>query len=505
MRPTFKMISCVIGLMFAGMLTGSASAQQLIIAQGTEPETLDAQATAVSSAHNVSFQIEERLVLEGPNGTLIPHLATEWGPGKDDLTWRFKLRPNVFFTDGEPMNAEAVKFSIERVMKPDPKWGSSVAHYVQPVKSVSVIDDHTVEIVTKAPFGLMPKNLIKVAIVPPEYVKKVGNVAFGRHPIGTGPFVFKEWQPARYIRLIRNDKYWGTRPAINEIEFRAIPDPQTRVSALLSGDVELITQLPVEAVGEVKSHSGVKVLGTPSMRNMVLVLNTLKAGPLKDVRVRQALNYAIDKKAIVDNTLRGYGNVLNGQTLTDLYFGYNPKLKPYPYDPAKARSLLAAAGDARGLKLEFAIPRGRYMNDVEVAQLIAAYLEAVGIQVTIKPYEWAPYIAMLTPKKLPDLSLWGWANTPADADSEIGQTMSTHPYNYYINPKFDALMLKARAISDEEKRRELYTEATSLMREEAPNVWLYQQFDLYGVSDKVKGWKPRADEFLVFDGVTVQP
>ncbi len=504
MKILSAIAACIIGLGMSVLVAHQALAQTLIIAQGTEPETLDAQATAVSAAHNASFQILERLVLETQSGTLVPHLAVSWGPGRDDRTWRFKLRPNVFFTDGEPLDAAAVKFSIERLLKPDPKWGSSVAHYVQPVASVAVVDKLTVEVVTKSPFGLMPKNLVKVAIVPPEYVKKVGNAAFGRNPVGTGPFMFKEWSPGQYIRLIRNDNYWGKKPTLAELEFRAIPDPQTRVSALLAGDVHLITQLPVQDIARVKAEAGVEVVGTPSLRNMVLVLNTLKAGPLKDVRVRQALNYAVDKQAIVDKTLNGYGKVLRGQTLTDYYFGYNPKLEPYPYDPGKARALLEAAGHKEGLSLDFAIPRGRYMNDVEVSQTIAAYLEAVGIRVNIQPYEWAPYIGMLTPKKLPDLSLWGWAVTPADADSEIGQTISTHPFNYYINPNFDELMFKARAISDESQRLALYAKATTLMRQEAPNVWLYQQYDLYGVSKAVKGWKPSPDEFLVFTDVTLE-
>jgi len=499
-RVTLVFLSAVASLGAAGAF----GATRLIVAQGTEPETLDAQATAVSAAHNVSFQIAERLVLETENGSLEPALAVKWGPGKDDRTWRFTLRPNVFFSNGEPLDAEAVRFSIERLMKPDPKWGSSAAHYVQPIESVSVIDKSTVEIVTKRPFGLLPKNLIKVGIVPPEYTKKVGNMAFAREPIGSGPFVLKEWKQGRYILLARNEKYWGTKPVVDEVEFRAIPDPQTRVSALQAGDAHLITQFPVQEVQEAKRATKYAMVGTASLRNMVLVINTLKAGPLQDKRVRQALNYAIDKQAIVDKVLMGYGKVLKGQLLSEFYFGFNPSLEPYPYDPRKAKELLAAAGYPNGFALEFATPRGRYMNDTEVAQLIAAYLEAVGVQVKLQQYEWAPYIAMLTPKKLPELSFWGWAVTPADADSELGNTVSTHPFSYYRNPKFDEIMASAAETSDEPRRLSFYRQATELAREEATNVWLYQQYDLYGASSRLKNWKPRPDEFLNFIPVSLQ-
>jgi peptide/nickel transport system substrate-binding protein len=497
-----------IGLIALGMLIISGSAlpaQRLIVAQGTEPETLDAQATAVSAAHNVSFQITERLVLETSNGSLEPSLALKWGPIKDDRTWRFTLRPNVFFTNGEPMDAQAVKFSIERVLKPDPKWGSSVAHYVQPIESISVVDKMTVDIVTKKPFGLLPKNLVKVGIVPPDYVTRVGNVAFSRQPIGTGPFMLKEWKVGQYVLLARNDKYWGTKAILDEVEFRAIPDPQTRVSALESGDVHLITQFPVQEAARAKSARNFKMVGTPSLRNMNLVINTLKAGPLQDKRVRQALNYAVDKKTIVDKTLQGYGKVLQGQMLSEFYFGFNPALKPYPYDPKKAKELLATAGYSNGFPLELATPRGRYMNDVEVAQLIVAYLEAVGLQVTLQQYEWAPFVGMLTPKKLPELSLWGWAVTPADADSELGNNVSTHPFSYYRNPKFDAIMGRAAETSNDAQRLAAYKEATELLRDEAPNVWLYQQYDLYGVVDQVKNWKPRPDEILNLVPVSLGP
>lgn len=491
--------------LLAALLCQVAAAQTLIVAQGIEPETLDAQATSISAALNVSFQISERLVVDAGDGTLAPGLATKWGPAGDDRTWRFELRPNVRFTNGEPFDARAVKFSIERLHKPDPKWGSSVAHYVSAIQEVRVIDDLTVEMVTKDPFPLLPRNMVRVGMLPPQYTARVGNAAYGREPVGTGPFKLKEWAIGQYITLERNEDYWGARPAMDEIEFRAIPDAQTRVSALLSGDAHLVTNFPVQSVDRVKGIEDVEVRGTPSLRNMHLLVNVLADGPLKDKRVRQALNYAIDKQAIVDRTMRGYGNVLAGQTLTDFYFGFNPDLEPYPYDPAKARALLAEAGYPDGFTVEFAIPRGRYMNDGEIAQVVAAYLEAVGITVKVEPYEWAAYIAMLSPKKLPGLSLWGWAITVTDAHGMLLLNTSKHRFSYWRNEEFDELVATASRLSDDAKRKKLYRKATALMRAEAPNVFLHQQFDLYGVSRKVQGWNPRPDEFLDLVSVTLTP
>lgn len=483
-------------LLLATTLVANAWAQQLVVAQGTEPETLDPHATSTTNALNVAFQITERLVTASGKGTVQPLLAVAWTPSADGKTWRFQLRKNVRFTNGEPFDADAVKFSIDRLKKPDPGWGTSVAHHVSQVESVQVVDPFTVDITTREPFPLLPQSLANIGMVPPKYVQQVGNVQFGRRPIGTGPFVFEEWKVGQYIRLKRNEHYGGSRPALAEVEFRGIPDPQTRVSALLANDVQLATQLPVQDVARVKQAACCSVVGTPSLRNMHLLINTLKPGPMQDVRVRQALNYAIDKRAIVDKVLGGFGTVLQGQMLTDVYFGFNPKLRAYPFDPAKAKALLAEAGYSKGLSLELATPRGRYMNDLEVVQLIAAYLEAVGIRVSVQQYEWAPFIGMLSPKKLPELSLFGWAVTPPDADVELGLNMSTHAYSYYRNPKFDELMLRARKLTNDAKRLEIYQQATELLREDASNVWLYQQHDLYGVSKRLQNWLPTPDERL---------
>lgn len=479
-----------------------AVGQRLIVAQGAEPETLDPHGTSITIAHNISFQIVERLLTQSPSGALEPALAERWRT-IGEKTWRFHLRPQVAFTNGEAMNAEAVKFSIERLLKPDPKWGSTVAHYLSVVESVTAVDPLTVDVVTKMPFGLLPYNLVKIGIIPPQYVKSVGNAAFARQPIGTGPFVLSAWRPGVGIVLKRNDRYWGPKPTLAEVEFRAIPDPLTRVSALLAGDVHLITQLPVQEVARVRQTRGLKVLSVPSLRSMHLLVNALIPGPLQDRKVRQALNYAIDKEAIVQKALGGHGRVLRGQMLTEAYFGFNPELQPYPYDPKRARELLAAAGYPKGFATELATPRGRYMNDVEVVQFVVAYLEAIGVRVTLRVHEWAAYVGMLAAKKLPGLSFWGWAVTPADADSQLGLNTTTHRYSYYSNPAFDAVMSQARQAVDQGARRSLYRQATEMLREDASNVFLYQQQDLYGLSDRVSGWKPEPDEFLVFGGTAV--
>ncbi len=480
---------------------GPAGGKRLIIAQGAEPETLDPHATSITLAHNVSFQIVERLVTQTDMGDLEPVLALRWEP-VGERTWRFHLRPNVKFTNGEPMNAEAVRFSLERLLRPDPTWGSTVGHYLSAVESVKAVDDLTVDVVTKKPFGLMPYNLIKVGIVPPKHVAAVGNVAFGRNPVGTGQFVLGEWRRGVHVLLRANPQYWGPKPKIEEVEFRGIPDPLTRVSALLAKDADLITQFPVQEAERVKRLEGLRVVDIPSLRSMHLLINTLAPGPLQDRRVRQALNLAIDKNALVQKILGGYGRVLKGQMLTELYFGFHASLEAYPYDAERARRLLREAGYPNGFSIELATPRGRYMNDLEIAQTIAAYLEAVGIRVNLQVYELAAYLGMLAPKKLPGLSLWGWAVSPADADSQLGLNLSTHPYSYFRNAEFDDLMLKARETTNQAARRSLYHRAAAILREEASNVFLYQQYDLYGVSDRVKGWQPRADEFLVFTGVS---
>jgi ABC-type transport system substrate-binding protein len=218
--------------------------------------------------------------------------------------------------------------------------------------------------------------------------------------------------------------------------------------------------------------------------------------------VRQALNYAIDKKAIIDNILKGSG-IQMAVNLTPLHFGYDPTLKPYPYDPGKAKKLLAEAGYASGLKLVFNTPSGRYILDKEVSQAIAGMLSAVGIQTDMKVHEWGTYTQILTGKRLQDIGFIGWSLILSDADSTFFPYFNPESvFSYYSTPALKEKILKARTMLDEKKRLEIYKEIQREIFEEAPLVYLYQQIDHYGVAKRVKGFQVRGDELILLHKVS---
>jgi peptide/nickel transport system substrate-binding protein len=299
-----------------------------------------------------------------------------------------------------------------------------------------------------------------------------------------------------------NEAYWDGPPKVKRMIFRPVPEVATRLAELQTGNADIITSIPPFLVPQVKDSANATVQSIPSGRVMFLYINCLADGPLKDKRVRQALNYAIDKKAIIDNILKGSGLQM-AVNLTPLHFGYDPTLKPYPYDPGKAKRLLAEAGHASGLKLVFNTPSGRYILDKEVSQAIAGMLSAVGIQTDMKVHEWGTYTQILTGKRLQDIGFIGWSLVLSDADSTFFPYFTPESvFSYYSTPALKEKILKARTMLDEKKRLEIYKEIQREIFEEAPLVYLYQQIDHYGVAKRVKGFQVRGDELILLDKVS---
>jgi peptide/nickel transport system substrate-binding protein len=271
----------------------------------------------------------------------------------------------------------------------------------------------------------------------------------------------------------------------------------TRLAELQTGNADIITNIPPFLVQQVKDSPNATVQSIPSGRVMFLYINCLADGPLKDKRVRQALNYAVDRKTIINNVLMGSG-IPMAVNLTPYHFGYDSSLKPYPYDPAMAKKLLAEAGYASGLKLVFNSPSGRYLLDKEVSQAIAGMVNAVGIETEMKVHEWGTYTQILTAKKLQDIGFIGWGNTLHDADGNFQPYFIPESvFSYYSTPDLVEKIKRARTTMDEKKRLAIYKEIQKVVYEDAPLVFLYQQIDQYGVSKKIQAFQVRGDEQFV--------
>ena len=327
---------------------------ELRVAIPWTPENLDPTMNLSSIRAAVGASMFDSLVGRDASGKLVPELAESWTL-LDDTTWQLRLRRGVVFHDGEPFNAEAVRFTVQRVLDPEQKSPNRAT--ISEITRVDVVDDLTVNLVTKQSYAPLLNRLIDFPILPPKYTAEKGNAAFARRPVGTGPFRFVALVKDEHLTVEAFDKHWRGAPRIQRIVFKPIPEPFTRSAALRNGEVDVITTVPPSLARELESVRGVRVQRVPSTWQIYLGLNALKK-PLSDVRVRQALNYATDVDSVVRNVLDGNGRRLEGP-YTPNVFGYDASVKGYRPDPARARRLLAEAGYPDGLDVLLESPAGR--------------------------------------------------------------------------------------------------------------------------------------------------
>jgi len=479
---------------------GAVLAQnRLVVAQGADPTTLDAGMSDGTVTANVISNIYDPLVIRADDMSLVPGLAVSW-EAIDESTWRFELRDGVTFHNGEPFTAEAVKFSFDRVL--DPERSAPQASYINTIEEVIVVDDLTVDIVTRFPDPILVSRLAKAVagIVPPGYVQEMGDDHVAQNPVGTGPFVFEEWVRDDRLVLSANADYWRDPPQVDELVFRPIPNLATRTSALLSGDVDLIVNLPVPQAPIVESNNGTKLVAVDIQAGEYLGYNLrLEDSPLQDVRVRRAINHAVDVDAIIQGVLDGYAT-RRPSPVTPLDFGY-AEVAPYPHDVEVALDLLAEAGypNGEGLSLSFDAPTGRYPMDQQVSEAIAGQLTALGIDVDFEVHEWGNYLGLFKNGQLGDLYLLGWGSiTTLDADAALYDELTCGKvYSTYCDEDLDAVLEEARSIIDPERREELYATALQMIHDDPPWLFMYQERSLYGMREAVQ-WEPRADSILYF-------
>ena len=372
-----------------------AQPKPVVVIQSGEAATLDWHMHCDKNAHEPDRQIFDTLLRRNPKTLQLEgNLAESWRT-VNDTTWQFKLKRNVKFHNGEPFDAAAVKFSIERML--NPKQGAPGRTSIATIDHVDVVDPYTVNVVTKAPFPLLPVRMSPghcgtVGIVPPKYLAQVGDAGFAVKPVGTGPFKFVEWVKDERLVLEANKDYHRGAPAIDRLIFRPVPELTTRVAALVSGQADLVSDIPPDQTGKIQSsgNAHVEISSLGGFVIMVKMTNYLMPGPWQDVRVRKAINYAIDMDTIIKTVLEGYGVVL-GVPLEKEAFGFNPNIKWYGYDPERAKALLREAGYANGFEMTLHAPNRRYMNDIEVMQAMAQMLSKVGIKAKVEVWEQSVY------------------------------------------------------------------------------------------------------------------
>jgi peptide/nickel transport system substrate-binding protein len=468
---------------------------QVVIAQGVDPTTLDPHWHEETPAYNVLLNIYDTLLFRDKDLKIIPWLATSWKL-VNPTTWEFKLRQGVKFHNGEDFDAEAVKFSLDRLR--DPELKNRQAGNFRLVTSVEVVDKYTVRILTSKPFPTLENQLaLRGAVMAPKHFKGKDKVFADRNPVGTGPYKFVRWTRDDQLVLEANTAWWGAAPKVKTIVFRPIPEHAVRVAALQAGEIDIAVNIPPHLVPVIDKHPRLYVSKAPSVRTIFIPIYTHQfdtankpvgpvEGPTKDKRVRQALIAAVDTDEIIKNVLEGQA-IRVATPLTPKHFGFDRTLAPAKQDPDRVKKLLTEAGFPGGLDLVLNSPDGRYLKDKEVSEAVAGQLTKAGIRARVRTFEWATYLnQMVYIHKANPMYLIGWGNTTWDADGTLFPLWrSGNPLANHYSPDFDTLIDEAQTSVDGKRRLELYARAQRLMLEDGAVLPLYQQMDLYGVNKRV--------------------
>lgn len=489
----------------------TAARDTLIFSAPADATTLDPHNTTDTESDQVIHMVFEGLLGFDEKMTIVGKLAERWEVAPDGVTWTFQLRRGISFHDGTPFNADAVQRNFARVLDPAQKH-KRLPLFVM-LDRVEVVDQHTVRIITKYPFGAFEPTIAHVssAIINPVISAKYG-ADFGKSApatSGTGPYRVVSWKKDQEIILERVDNHWrGTAPT-RRLIYRPIPEGAARVLALEAGDVDVISRVPPPDLKRLDAAGKVSVIRTPSIGAQQFRFNLTKK-PLDDVRVRQAISYAIDRRAIVDQLMTGFA-IASTSALTPIMRGY-AALGEIPYDPEKAKALLREAGLPNGFETKIATTP-RYPMGVELAETVAAQLKLVGIDAAIQVYDWGTMVqfwAGLPPEKNPqEIFIMGAGASTADADWGLRPIFQTAPtnennYGYYSNAEFDRVIQAAMRETDEAARQALYTRAQQIVYLDDPGaVWLFDNFYIVATRKPVAGVSPSPLGVVTFERAVV--
>jgi peptide/nickel transport system substrate-binding protein len=506
-------------ILVAVLASGAGAAppkDAIVIGLLAEPVTMDPpQITDLNSARVTKRIFEGLVAQELGSYKLIPGLARSWDISKDGLTYTFNLRPNVTFHDGTPFNADAVKFCFERQLNEQgPYYKTGTYPYVKGflgnVQSIEVVNPLTVQIKLKAPLTPFLQYLAhqSLFVYSPDALKKHGKDMV-KNPVGTGPFKLETWEPGVKVVLARNDQYWGGAPKIRQAIYVPIIEAQARLAAIKTGEIDLTIDVPPDSLESLRKDPGITVAESNSSAVWYVALNT-RHPILKDKRVRQAMNLAINKDAIVRDILKGTAIVSSGP-MSPVYGPFHEdKTTRYPYDPDKAKALLKDAGYPNGFEVTFFVPEsGSGMQQpVEMGTVIQAQLLAVGIKAKIQTMEWGAYLKKYL--DAPDMAEMSWNPSIGDPDHVTYMLLSSDRFppafnaGFFQNARVDELLRKGRTTVGDAERAAIYKEAQRIIADEAPWIFIDHGRQIIIHRKRVQGFKLHPNFDLVLSQVWLQ-
>lgn len=496
----FIVVCALLGLGFAqpkGTLT---------IAQAQDPQSWDPIDTFFLAWGMIGSSIFDGLVHRDTNMELGPGLATSWEWVDEEQTQlRFHLREGVTFHNGEPFNAEAVKFTFDRLLGEEGAAGPQQANYTA-IDRVEVVDDFTVDFILSNPDPVLITKLAGYGamIVPPGYVQEVDEETFNRQPVGTGPFKVVEYVQDERLVLEANEDYWRGAPQVERVVFRFIQEPSTRVAELLAGRVDIVQGVPISLADSIENAANAEIVPVGSPTVSALRFNHCLA-PTDDRLVRQAIAHAVDREGIIEAILQGYGTEI-ASFQSELSLGFDPSLEPYEYDPQKAQELLREAGVAPGTQLQIDFI-GTDETFREVAQAVAAMLQAVGLQTNLVTHETNTYYNDMVPNnRVGNLYYQGWGGWTLDFDNTAYLLYRTGEFwnPCFSDERVDALLEEERSTYDVQERERTLQEIARYAHEVLIDLPLYQHQNLWGVSNRIEDFIAPADDRHDLLGVTVR-
>lgn len=475
-------------------LPAPVASKILRVATATEPIDLDPQDFSESTAQSIISLVHNKLFVLDRQLNPVPELAESYKSSPDRLTWTLKLKRGIKFHDGTPLTAQAVKAIVDKTVGDKPPIRASFVGRPD-LESARLVDDYTVEIKTKNPLGAFQRMMAGPAwaINSPAAYERYRERAT-KNPVGTGPYRFVQWSPGELIELERNPDYWGPPVYYDRIVFQFVREPATRVALLTTGQVDLITNVPPTDMPRLSRMANLTVNTIDLNRNIFIAINAQRLY-LSDKRVRQAMNLAVDKQAIIKGVLQGLG-IEATSPIPRLTWGH-AGVGQYAYDVAKARQMLAEAGVPKGHRVKFWVPQGRYFQDKAIGEAVNNYLKELGLDMDFQVMEYGTYIASIRKVRAEaqhDLYLLGWAATNLDADLALTSVFHSSEWplrgsnrGFYANPRVDQLIDQGRRTVNPELRKRVYAEAQRLIWDDAPWIFLHEMKDVVAHRRQIAG------------------
>jgi len=516
--PALHRLAAAVAIAASVAFTAPIVAQELKIAVAADVTSIDPHFFNLFPNNNIAEHIFDKLVQMDPDSRMIPGIATSWKT-IDDKTWEFKLRKGVKFHDGSELTAEDVVFSIDRVPLV-PNSPGPFSAYTKAIVAKEIVDPYTIRFKYAAPYPLAPNDLSTIYIVSKKVAANASTEDFnsGKAAIGSGRYKLVRYVNGERIDLVRNDSYWGDKPAYEKVQFKIIKNEPARMAALLSGDVDAIEQPPTADIARLKTDPKFTLTSKISHRviyfnfdhlNRVSPFITAKDGkpldknPLLDVRVRRAISKAINRPAIAERVMEGQA-IPSGQLVSEKLFGHNPALKAEVYDPEGAKKLLAEAGYPNGFNITIHGPSGRYVNDEKIVQAVAQMLSRVGIVAKVETAPMGPYSGRASKQEF-SFHMVGWGASTGEASSPLRSLLATFNrdkglgavnWGRYSNVKVDYLIEQALQQVDDENRKVMLQNATKLAMEDLGIMPIHFQYTIWATKKNV-AYTPRTDEYTL--------